>query len=293
LLGEAQEKHRKELLLKDAENESYKHNIHNALSTLYDAYKNPYQSNYTIEELPDEEETEPKHNRFTELKNRQNFYDIDDNIDVPRTDGSQYTFKGEPVPEESVAHQSLDTLKTIEKSLVGGGGLNSSPRTPKSDEGQSKQSSIFSMFSGIRSPQQSVPYSSEKIFSNDNQKVSPVKENIGYENPMLKKSSIRGISPRASQLKNLKDEAISLGIPDEDVIHETRQDVVKKLINRHKVEQKRNDELRSLVKYYVELSGRLNEPTNSYLLDSPSSQLLKSAIKKLQTTAKKNNINID
>jgi hypothetical protein len=278
LLTDANDRHKKELLNKDMENEKYKHQIHSALSTLYDAYKAPYTSNYTIEELPDDEEPI---NRFTELRNKSSFYNTNNNIDVVRTDGSEYRFKGQPIAEESVAHQSLDTLKSIQDSLAGG-----SPRTPKSDD--SKQSSIFSMFSGIRS---TPNYRDEKIFPNDAQLTSPVKQQF-QENP-LKKSGVGGISPRANQLQILKNEAISLGIPEEDVITETRQDAVKKLISRFKAEQKKNDEIQALVKYYTELSSKLNEPINTYLLDSPSSTLLKSAIKKLQSLAKKQNINID
>lgn len=286
LLTDVNERHRKELINKDMENEKYKNQIHSALSTLYDAYKTPYTSNYTIEELPDEDVNPPT--RFTELRNK-SFYEPSDNIDVPRTDGSEYRFKGEPIQDESVAHQSLDTLKSIQSSLTPSktGG---SPRSDISNTSANKQNTIFSMFSGIRS---TPNYRDEQIFPNDAQLASPIKEQM-YENPLqLKNPKKSGISPRASQLQVLKNEAISLGIPEEDIAQETRQDAVKRLISRHKAEQKKNDEIQALVKYYTELSGRLNEPINTYLLDSPSSTLLKSAIKKLQATAKKQNIHID
>lgn len=291
LLGEAHVKNRNELEHNRLEDEIYKKQIHNALGTLYDAYttSKPYYSNYMIEELPDENEEPP--NRFTDLRNKQQFYSTNDNIDVPRTDGSEFQFKGEPIMQESVAHQSLDALKKIDSAIeVGGGGLSGSPRTPKSDRSsESKQNSIFNMFSGLRS---TPNYQDEKIFPTDQQKISPVREQT-HENPMLKQTKPRGVSPRFNNLQMLKEEAIKLGIPEEDVALETRQDAVKKLITRHKAEERKQDEIKALVAYYTEISSKLSEPINTYLLDSPSPTLLKSAIKKLKTTAKKRNIDID
>lgn len=291
LLGEAHVKNRNELEHNRLEDEIYKKQIHNALGTLYDAYttSKPYYSNYMIEELPDENEEPP--NRFTDLRNKQQFYSTNDNIDVPRTDGSEFQFKGEPIMQESVAQQSLDALKKIDSAIeVGGGGLSGSPRTPKSDRSsESKQNSIFNMFSGLRS---TPNYQDEKIFPTDQQRISPVREQT-QENPMLKQTKPRGVSPRFNNLQMLKEEAIKLGIPEEDVALETRQDAVKKLITRHKAEERKQDEIKALVAYYTEISSKLSEPINTYLLDSPSPTLLKSAIKKLKTTAKKRNIDIN
>ena len=303
LLTNAQNNNHTELIHRRLEDEKYKNQIHDALGTLYEAYtkKSPYSSNYMIEELPDDvDDIAPT--RYSDLRNRHSFYETSDNIDVPRTDGSEYHFKGEQITEESVAHQSLDALKNIQDSVQaagGGGSMSGSPRTPKSED--SKQSSIFSMFNAIRSPAKAaVAYEDEKIFPSDAQKTSPDK--VSNENPMIKPKSkpatkMAGISPRTGvrleALNSLRQEAISLGIPEDEVIHETRQAEIKKTIKRFTDQRDWNNHLGTLKNTYLEYSTKLSKPTNPHLLEYPSDVLLKAEIKKLRAVAKKQNIDLD
>jgi hypothetical protein len=275
-----------------------------------------------IEELPDDvDEIQPT--RYSDLRNRHQFYGTNDNIDVPRTDGSEYRFKGEPIAEESVAHQSLDTLKQISSSIEAadvGGGLSlevpkSVNNTPQS-ETRKKQNSIFSMFSGIRSspsnfderifptetkrdthpPSPILAYNDENVFTQDAQRVSP---EITRDNPMKKKPGISapGISPRTGvrieALNSLKEEAIRLGVPEDEVIHETRQAEIKKSIKRFTEQRDWNNHLSSLKNTYIEYSGKLSKPTNPHLIEYPSDTLLKAEIKKLRAVAKKQNVDLD
>ena len=102
-----------------------------------------------------------------------------------------------------------------------------------------------------------------------------------------------GISPRAGVLQNLKEEAIALGIPEEDVIHETRQAEIKKAIKRFTDERDYHQILDTLKSTYIEYSGKLDKAPNPHLIEYPSDTLLKAEIRKLKTLAKKKNIDLD
>ena len=265
LLNEAHDKHRyevgkqrDELEYHRNENEAFKNHAREAINFLFS-------NNNRIENDPIIEEADtPVITRFNSIPNRTQFYQYDDNdnIDVPRTDGSEYHFKGEPISQESVAHQSLDALKQINSSLnsinaVGGG---ETPKTPKS---------FFSMGGIFGSKQDDTPrIRPESGLSLKNPSLSAeVKMDKAYKedddfqttNPLPKPKLKRQTSQeRAEQFSNLQAEYIDRGVPSPIVYQAENMRDLKAIGNGYlKEKQLKNNE----VEEYRRLGGN-----NEYVL---------------------------
>lgn len=206
LLGEAHEKQRKEIEYHRNENEAFKKHAREAINLLFHSNNNNQIENEPIIEEADTPET----NRFSNIPNRTQFYDSYDNIDVPRTDGSNFQFKGSPVPTESHAESMDKSLKDIDNKLSVGGGstpnrsffsmggiFGSKDETPKirSETGLS-----------LKNPSLSAEVKMDKAYKEDEdfQKTNPLQK------PKLKRQTSQ---ERAEQFSNLQAEFIDRGVP--------------------------------------------------------------------------------
>jgi hypothetical protein len=271
LLGEAHERQRKELEYHRNENEAFKKHAREAINLLFHSNNNQIENEPIIEEAGT-----PETNRFSNIPNRTQFYDIDDNIDVPRTDGSNFQFKGSPVPTESHAESMEKSLKDIDSKLSGSS-------TP--------QKSFFSM-SGLFSPKlpNETPIRPESGLSLKNPSLSAeVKMDKAYKededfqktNPLQRPKLRRQTSEeRAIQFSNLQAEYIDRGVPSPIVYQAENIRDLKSVGNSYlKEKQLKNDE----VEEYKRLGG-----DNEYVLGNLES-LTTANLKKINAKLRKNN----
>ena len=249
LLGEARENHHKELEYHRSENEAFKKHAKEAINLLFN-------NNNLIGNEPIIEEIDtPETNRFSSVPNRTQFYDPEDNIDVTRTDGSEFQFKGSPIPTTTHSDSMDKTLKDIDSKLSVGGGStpNRSFFSMGGIFGSKDETPKIRPESGLslKNPSLSAEVKMDKAYKED--------EDFQNTNPLPKTKLKRQTSQeRAEQFSNLQAEYIDRGVPSPIVYQAENIRDLKSIGNNYlKEKQLKNDE----VEEYKRLGG-----DNEYVL---------------------------
>jgi hypothetical protein len=225
LLGEAHEKQRKALEYLSNKNDDFEKHTSGTFNFLLNNipfnntpfHYNPLGNENRVEELQDEDNETPKKTRFTDTPNRTQFYNTDDDIDVPQSVSSE-DFEGSPVPTKTHL-QSIDEKLTPPNT-----------QSPLQNNRFSATQSLryFSPFSGMLNPK---PQNENPIIQ------SPLFGNIPTADEDLTKTTTKPKLKRqtsAEKFTELQDKYYDEGIPSSllEKAENTRQ--LNSLVNKYK-----------------------------------------------------------
>jgi hypothetical protein len=223
LLGETHEKQRKALEYLSNKNDDFEKHTSGTFNFLLNNTPfnyNPLGNENRVEELQDEDNQTPKKTRFTDIPNRTQFYNTNDDIDVPQT-VSREDFQGSPVPTKT-------HLQSIDEKLTP-----PNPQSPLQNNRFSSAQSLrqglfFSPFSGILNPK---PQNENPI------RQSPLFGNIPTADEDLTKTTTKPILKRQTsgeKFNELQAQYIDEGIPSSLIEKAENTKQLNSLVNKYK-----------------------------------------------------------
>lgn len=223
LLGEAHEKQRKALEYYSNQDDEFKKKTQGTFNFLLNNNHfdyNPLGNENRVEELQYEDNETPQKTRFTDTPNRTQFYNTNDDIDVPQSVSSE-DFEGSPVPTKT-------HLQSIDEKLTPPNTQSPLQNNRFSSTQSLRHSLFFQPFSGILNP---------KLQNENPIRQSPLFGNIPTADEDLTKTTTKPILKRQTsgeKFNELQAHYIDEGIPSSliEKAENTRQ--LNSIVNKYK-----------------------------------------------------------